>query len=69
MKKKVGRCLRSEGVATSKHMDDEGFDGCYSDVRHKIEPHCAGQQHCEVHVSRLEAGSGCSKVSKDHLKF
>ena len=56
-------------MATSKYMDDEGFVGCYSDVRHKIEPHCAGQQHCEVHVSRLEAGSGCSKVSKDHLKF
>ena len=68
-RKEFGRCLRSEGVATSKYMDDEGFVGCYSDVRHIIEPQCAGQQRCEVYVSRIEADSGCSKVFKDNLNI
>ena len=66
-RKEFGRCLRSEGVATSKYMDDEGFVGCYSDVRHIIEPQCAGQQSCEVPVARIEADSGCSKAFKDYL--
>ena len=66
-RKEFGRCLRSEGVATSKYMDDEGFVGCYSDVRHIIEPQCAGQQRCEMTVARIEADSGCSKAFKDYL--
>ena len=66
-RKEFGRCLRSEGVATSKYMDDEGFVGCYSDVRHIIEPQCAGQQRCEVYVSKIEAETKCNKIFRFYL--
>ena len=66
-RKEFGRCLRSEGVATSKYMDDEGFVGCYSDVRHIIEPKCAGQQRCEVDVSKIEAETKCKKIFRFYL--
>ena len=67
-RKEFGRCLKSEGVATSKYMDDEGFVGCYSDVRHIIEPQCAGQQRCEVDVSKIEAETKCNKIFRFYLE-
>ena len=67
-RKEIGRCLRSEGVATSKYMDDEGFVGCYSDVRHIIGPQCAGQQRCEVYVSSIKSNTSCLAFSLKYLE-
>ena len=67
-RKEFGRCLRSEGVATSKYMNDEGFVGCYSDVRHIIEPQCAGQQRCEVYVSNIKSNTSCLAFFLKHLE-
>ena len=67
-RKEFGRCLRSEGVATSKYMDDEGFVGCYSDVRHIIEPQCAGQQHCGIPVASIKSNTSCLAFLLKHLE-
>ena len=66
-RKELGRCLKSEGVATSKYMNDEGFVGCYSDVRHIIGPQCAGQQRCEVDVSKIDGDTKCLDFLKEYL--
>ena len=66
-RKEFGRCLRSEGVATSKYMNDEGFVGCYSDVRHIIETQCAGQPRCEVYVSKIDGDTKCLDFLKEYL--
>ena len=39
----------------SKYMHDAGFINCFTDVRHLIEPQCAGQQRCEVPVAKIDA--------------
>ena len=50
---KFGKCLLNEFDSDSKktieslkekYKADPGFVGCYSDVRHIIEPQCAGKQ-------------------------
>ena len=54
-------------MATSKYMDEEGFVGCYSDVRPIIEPQCAGQQRCEVYVSKIDSDTKCLDFLKEYL--
>ena len=62
-----GRCLKMEGDLNEQFMKTTGYINCFTDVRHIIEPQCAGQQRCEIIVARIEADSGCSKAFKDHL--
>ena len=66
-RKKVGRCLKIEGTLDEYLLSKPGYINCFTDVRHIIEPQCAGQQRCEVTVARIEADSGCSKAFKDYL--
>ena len=54
-------------MAKSKFTDHEGFVGCYSDVRHIIEPQCAGQQRCEVDVSKIDTETKCLDFLKEYL--
>ena len=65
--KKVGRFLKIEGTLDEYLLSKPGYINCYINLRHIIEPQCAGQQRCEVPVVRIEADSGCSKAFKDHL--
>ena len=62
-----GRCLKKEGDPIKQLLKVPDYINCSTDVRHIIEPQCAGQQRCEVTVARIEADSGCSKAFKDHL--
>ena len=62
-----GKCLKKEGELDIDFLKKPGYINCSTDVRHIIEPQCAGQQRCEVPVVRIEADSGCSKAFKDHL--
>ena len=62
-------CLEKEGELNKQLLRISGYMNCSTDVRHIIEPQCAGQQRCEVYVSRIEADSGCSKVFKDNLNI
>ena len=66
-RREYGRCLKKEGDLNEQFMKTTGYINCSTDVRHIIEPQCAGQQRCEVPVVRIEADSGCSKAFKDHL--
>ena len=66
-RREYGRCLKKEGELDLHFLKKPGYINCFVDVRHIIEPQCAGQQRCEVPVVRIEADSGCSKAFKDHL--
>ena len=66
-RREYGRCLKKEGDLNKHFMKTTGYINCSTDVRHIIEPKCAGQQRCEAPVVRIEADSGCSKAFKDHL--
>ena len=66
-RRKYGMCLEKEGELNKQLLRISGYMNCSTDVRHIIEPQCAGQQRCEVPVARIEAESGCSKAFKDHL--
>ena len=66
-RKDFGKCLKKEGLASSKYMDDPGFIGCYSDVRDVIQVECAGKQSCKIHVVGIEADTKCLNFLKNHL--
>ena len=66
-RREYGRCLKKEGDPNKQLLKIQNYINCSTDVRHIIEPQCAGQQRCEVPVARIEADSGCSKAFKDHL--
>ena len=52
----------------SKYMHDAGFINCFTDVRHLIEPQCAGQHRCEVTVAKIDAETHCNDVFKFYLE-
>ena len=45
----------------------KGFIGCFSDVKHIIEPRCAGRQSCELIVSKIQVETNCSKSLLKYL--
>ena len=63
----IGKCIKSEGGFDEYLSKKPGYTNCYTDVRHIIEPQCAGKQSCKVQVVGIEADSKCSNVFKDHL--
>ena len=66
-RKGFGRCLRSEGELNEQLLRLPGFINCSTDVKHIIEPQCAGQQSCEVDVSKIEAETKCNKIFRFYL--
>ena len=66
-RREYGRCLKKEGELDLDFLKKPGYINCSTDVRHIIEPQCAGLQRCDVTVARIEADSGCSKAFKDYL--
>ena len=66
-RKDFGKCLKKEGLASFKYMDDPGFIGCYSDVRDVIQVECAGKQSCKIHVVGIKADTECLNFLKNHL--
>ena len=66
-RKEFGRCLRDEGDFDEYLSIKKGYINCFTDVRHIIEPQCAGQQRCEVYVSKIEAETKCNKIFRFYL--
>ena len=66
-RKEFGRCLSDEGDFDEYLSRKKGYINCFTDVRHIIEPQCAGQQRCEVDVSKIEAETKCNKIFKLYL--
>ena len=42
-RKEYGRCLKKEGDLDEALLKKPGYINCFNDVRHIVEPHCAGQ--------------------------
>ena len=66
-RREYGRCLKKEGDLNEQFMKTTGYINCSTDVRHIIEPQCAGQQRCEVDVSKIEAETKCNKIFRFYL--
>ena len=66
-RKEYGRCLKNEGDLDEDLLKKSGYINCYTDVRHVIEPQCAGQQRCEVYVGKIEAETKCNKIFRFYL--
>ena len=66
-RREYGRCLKEEGDLNEQFMKTPGYISCSTDVRHIIEPQCAGQQRCEVYVGKIEAETKCNKIFRFYL--
>ena len=62
-----GKCLKKEGDLDEDLLKKPGYINCSTDIRHIIEPQCAGQQRCEVDVSKIEAETKCNKIFRFYL--
>ena len=62
-----GRCLKKEGDLDEDLLKKPGYINCSTDVRHVIEHQCAGQQRCEVDVSKIEVETKCNKIFRFYL--
>ena len=65
-RKDVNRCLVDEELTDSNKKDPK-FIGCYSDVRHVLQPQCAGKQSCDVIVALISNPTSCYNYLKQHL--
>ena len=45
----------------------KGFIGCISDLKHIIEPRCAGRQSCELIASKIQVETNCFKSLLKYL--
>ena len=62
-----GKCLSVEGESEAFLKKRKGFIGCFSDVKHIIEPRCAGRQSCELSVAKIQVETNCSKYLLKYL--
>ena len=67
-RKDVNKCLLNEGEPSETNKKDPSFIGCYSDVRHIIEPQCAGKHGCNVLVASIKIATNCHRYLKQYLK-
>ena len=65
-RKDVNRCLVDEELTKTNEKDPK-FIGCYSDVRHVLQPQCAGNQSCDVWVASVSTPTSCYNYLKQHL--
>ena len=68
-RKDVDKCLSNEGEPNETNKKDPSFIGCFSDVRHIIEPQCAGKHGCDVWVVSIDVATNCHRYLKQHLKI
>ena len=67
-RREYGRCLKNEGDLDEYLVKKPGYINCSTDVRHIIEPQCAGQQRCEVIVSSIKGNTSCLNFVLKHLE-
>ena len=67
-RREYGRCLKEEGALNEQLLKMPGYINCSSDVRHIIEPQCAGQQRCEVDVAKIKSNTSCLTFVLKHLE-
>ena len=67
-RKKFGKCITEEGENIEVLSKISGYINCYTDVRHILEPQCAGKQSCEIIVSKINAKTNCNKAFKLYLE-
>ena len=65
-RKHLGQCIKNEGEF-DEYLSKPGYINCYTDVKHIIEPQCAGKTSCRIAVARIKADSKCSNVFKNHF--
>ena len=66
-REKYGKCILIEDEPDEFIRQRKGFIGCFSDVKHIIEPRCAGRQSCELIVSKIQVETNCSKSLLKYL--
>ena len=67
-RREYGRCLKNEGDLNEQFMKTTGYINCFTDVRHIVEPQCAGQQRCEVPVSSIKSNTSCLNFVLKYLE-
>ena len=67
-RKQIGRCLSDAGIPDEFLLKSRGFVGCYADVKHIVEPLCAGRQHCNMPVAQINVETTCSKHFRYYLE-
>ena len=66
-RKKFGKCISEEDENIEALSKISGYIDCYTDVRHILEPQCAGKQSCEIIVSTIKTKTNCNKAFKLYL--
>ena len=68
-RKNFGKCINGEKDENIEILSKiSGYINCYTDVRHILEPQCAGKQSCEIIVSKINAETNCSKAFRFYLE-
>ena len=68
-RKNFGKCINAEEDENIEVLSKiSGYINCCTDVRHILEPQCAGKQSCEIIVSKINAKTNCSKSFRFHLE-
>ena len=57
-----------EGSPSENFVEDPKFLGCFVDVRHILEPLCAGKNQCDVNVAKIKSETPCHKFYKLYLE-
>ena len=57
-----------EGNPSDNFLEDPKFLGCFVDVRHILEPLCAGKNQCDVNVAKIKMETPCHKWCKLYLE-
>ncbi|ESN96071.1 hypothetical protein HELRODRAFT_163101 [Helobdella robusta] len=64
----VGRCLQEEGIPSDENLKNSKFIGCSTDVKHIIDPICAGKQSCSLFVALIKVSTECFPYLKHYLE-
>ena len=67
-RREYGMCLEKEGELNEQLLKMPGYINCSTDVRHIIEPQCAGQQRCELYVAKIKSNTSCLTFALKHLE-
>ena len=66
-RKSYGKCIKEKSRNKEALSKISGYINCYTDVRHILEPQCAGKQSCEIIVSTISVETNCNEAFKLHL--
>ena len=68
-RQKYGKCLSIIEEPDEYIRNRKGFIGCFSDVKHIIEPRCAGRQSCDLSVVKIQVETNCSTYLLKYLEI